>query len=74
VFGVMSNQVLVAVPFFVFMGTVLERTKLAEDLLHTIGQLFGRRRGGLAFAVVFVGTLLAAATGVSSGRRSSRWA
>ncbi|MEZ6017674.1 MAG: TRAP transporter large permease subunit [Planctomycetota bacterium] len=64
VFGVMSNQVLLAVPFFVFMGTILERTKLAEDLLHTIGQLFGRRRGGLAFAVVFVGTLLAAATGV----------
>jgi tripartite ATP-independent transporter DctM subunit len=64
VFGVMSNQVLVAVPFFVFMGTILERTRLAEDLLHTIGQLFGRRRGGLAFAVVFVGTLLAAATGV----------
>jgi len=64
VFGVMSNQVLLAVPFFVFMGNVLERTRLAEDLLHTIGQLFGRRRGGLAFAVVFVGTLLAAATGV----------
>ena len=64
VFGVMSNQVLLAVPFFVFMGALLERTRLAEDLLHTIGQLFGRRRGGLAFAVVFVGALLAAATGV----------
>ena len=63
-FGVMSNPVLLAVPFFVFMGIVLERTRLAEDLLHTIGQLFGRRRGGLALAVVFVGALLAAATGV----------
>ncbi|HLU64759.1 MAG TPA: TRAP transporter large permease subunit [Kofleriaceae bacterium] len=64
VFGVMSNYVLLAVPFFIFMGTVLERAKLAEDLLHTIGKLFGPVRGGLAFAVVFVGALLAAATGV----------
>jgi tripartite ATP-independent transporter DctM subunit len=64
VFGVMSNQVLLAVPFFVFMGTVLERSKLAEDLLKTIGLLFGPLRGGLALAVVFVGALLAAATGV----------
>lgn len=64
VFGIMSNYVLLAVPFFIFMGTMLEKAKLAEDLLKTIGQLFGPLRGGLALAVVFVGTLLAAATGV----------
>ncbi|HRV80700.1 MAG: TRAP transporter large permease subunit [Planctomycetes bacterium] len=64
VFGIMSNQVLLAVPFFIFMGTLLQRSKLAEDLLHTIGLLFGPVRGGLALAVVFVGCLLAAATGV----------
>jgi tripartite ATP-independent transporter DctM subunit len=64
IFGVMSNYVLLAVPFFVFMGTMLEKSKLAEDLLKTIGLLFGRVRGGLAIAVVFVGALLAAATGV----------
>jgi tripartite ATP-independent transporter DctM subunit len=63
-FGILSNQVLLAVPFFIFMGTVLERSKLAEDLLQTIGQLFGPVRGGLALAVVAVGALLAAATGV----------
>ncbi len=64
VFGFMSNYVLLAVPFFILMGTVLEKGRLAEDLLKTIGALFGRMRGGLAFAVVLVGTLLAAATGV----------
>ena len=64
VFGIMSNYVLLAVPFFIFMGTVLEKTKLAEDLLKTIGMLFGPLRGGLALGVVLVGTLLAAATGV----------
>ena len=64
VFGVMSNYVLLAVPFFIFMGTMLEKSKLAEDLLKTIGMLFGPLRGGLALAVVFVGALLAAATGV----------
>ena len=64
IFGIMSNYVLLAVPFFIFMGTLLERSKLAEDLLTTIGQLFGRLRGGLAVAVVLVGALLAAATGV----------
>lgn len=63
-FGFMSNYVLLAVPFFIFMGTLLEKTRLAEDLLTTIGSLFGPMRGGLALAVVFVGTLLAAATGV----------
>jgi len=64
IFGVMSNYVLLAVPFFIFMGTMLEKSRLAEDLLKTIGVLFGRMRGGLALAVVFVGALLAAATGV----------
>ena len=64
IFGIMSNYVLLAVPFFIFMGIVLERARLAEDLLTTIGKLFGALRGGLAFGVVFVGTLLAAATGV----------
>ncbi len=64
IFGVMSNYVLLAVPFFIFMGTMLEKSRLAEDLLETIGLLFGPVRGGLALAVVFVGTLLAAATGV----------
>jgi len=64
IFGVMSNYVLLAVPFFIFMGTMLEKSRLAEDLLKTIGMLFGPLRGGLALAVVFVGALLAAATGV----------
>ena len=64
VYGIMSNDVLLAVPFFTFMGLVLERSGMAEDLLDTIGQLFGTVRGGLAYAVVFVGALLAATTGV----------
>ncbi|WP_103018994.1 TRAP transporter large permease [Salinibacter altiplanensis] len=64
IFGVMSNFILLAVPFFIFMGTMLEKSRLAADLLTTIGQLFGGMRGGLAIAVVFVGALLAAATGV----------
>ena len=64
IFGVMSNQVLLAVPFFIFMGLVLEKARLAEDLLTTIGTLFGRLRGGLALGVVLVGAMLAAATGV----------
>jgi len=64
VFGVMSNDTLLAVPFFTFMGLILERSGMAEDLLDTIGQLFGPLRGGLAYAVVFVGALLAATTGV----------
>jgi TRAP-type mannitol/chloroaromatic compound transport system permease large subunit len=64
VFGVMSNDTLLAVPFFTFMGLILERSGMAEDLLDTIGQLFGPFRGGLAYAVVFVGALLAATTGV----------
>ncbi len=63
-FGTMSNYTLLAVPFFIFMGTVLEKSRLAEQLLETIGVLFGRFRGGLALGVIFVGALLAAATGV----------
>jgi tripartite ATP-independent transporter DctM subunit len=64
IYGVMSNDTLLAIPFFTFMGLVLERSGMAEDLLDTIGQLFGTIRGGLAYAVVFVGALLAATTGV----------
>ncbi|MDE2227961.1 MAG: TRAP transporter large permease subunit [Alphaproteobacteria bacterium] len=64
VFGIMSNDTLLAIPFFTFMGLILERSGMAEDLLDTIGQMFGRIRGGLAYAVIFVGALLAATTGV----------
>ncbi len=64
IWGVMSNDTLLAIPFFTFMGLVMERSGMAEDLLDTIGQLFGSVRGGLAFAVIFVGALLAATTGV----------
>ncbi|GMR12656.1 MAG: TRAP transporter large permease subunit [Gemmatimonadota bacterium] len=63
-FGTMSNYTLLAVPFFIFLGTILEKSRLAEDLLETIGILFGRFSGGLAIGVIFVGALLAAATGV----------
>jgi TRAP-type mannitol/chloroaromatic compound transport system permease large subunit len=63
-FGIMKNDTLLAVPFFTFMGLILERSRMAEDLLDTIGQLFGPLRGGLAFAVIFVGAMLAATTGV----------
>lgn len=62
--GVMSNETLLAIPFFTFMGIVLEKSGMAEDLLDTIGQLFGPVRGGLAYAVIIVGALLAATTGV----------
>src|SRR5438132_3657700 len=64
IWGVMSNDTLLCVPFFTFMGLILERSGMAEDLLDTIGQLFGPLRGGLAYAVIFVGALLAATTGV----------
>jgi TRAP-type mannitol/chloroaromatic compound transport system permease large subunit len=64
IYQTMGNEVLLAVPFFTFMGLVLERSGMAEDLLDTIGQLFGTVRGGLAYAVIFVGALLAATTGV----------
>ena len=64
IFGIMANDTLLAVPFFTFMGLVLERSGMAEDLLDTVGQLFGPVRGGLAYAVVLVGALLAATTGI----------
>jgi TRAP-type mannitol/chloroaromatic compound transport system permease large subunit len=62
--GIMNNDTLLAIPFFTFMGLILERSGMAEDLLDTIGQLFGPIRGGLAYAVIFVGAMLAATTGV----------
>jgi tripartite ATP-independent transporter DctM subunit len=64
VFQTMANETLLAIPFFTFMGLILERSGMAEDLLDTIGQLFGTVRGGLGYAVIFVGALLAATTGV----------
>ncbi|MGB9988169.1 TRAP transporter large permease [Massilia sp. SM-13] len=64
IFGIMANDTLLAIPFFTFMGLILERSGMAEDLLDTIGQLFGPIRGGVAYAVIFVGALLAATTGV----------
>jgi tripartite ATP-independent transporter DctM subunit len=64
IFGVMSNEVLVAVPLFVFMGVTLERSRIAEDLLETLGLLFGRMRGGLGLSVIAVGAVLAASTGI----------
>jgi tripartite ATP-independent transporter DctM subunit len=60
----MTNETLLAIPFFTLMGLILERSGMAEDLIDTIGQLFGPIRGGLAYAVIFVGALLAATTGV----------
>ena len=64
VFGIMSNSTLLAIPFFTFMGLILEKSGMAEELLDSLGQLFGPIRGGLAYAVIFVGALLAATTGV----------
>jgi len=66
IFGIISNDTLLAIPFFTFMGLILERSGMAEDLLETIGQLFGPIRGGLAIAVVLVGAMLGATTGVVS--------
>ncbi len=64
IFGVMTNEVLIAVPLFVFMGVMLERSKVAEELLDTMGALFGRMSGGLGISVCVVGALLAASTGI----------
>ncbi len=64
IFGIMQNETLLAIPFFTFMGLILERSGMAEDLLDTVGQLFGPIRGGLAVAVILVGAMLAATTGV----------
>src|SRR5690554_1032814 len=66
IFGIVANDTLLAVPFFTLMGLILERSGMAEDLLETVGQLFGPIRGGLAIAVVVVGAMLAATTGVVS--------
>jgi TRAP-type mannitol/chloroaromatic compound transport system permease large subunit len=63
-FGIMRNETLMAIPFFTLMGLILEKSQLAEELLEAVSQLFGRLRGGLAFAVIIVGALLAATTGV----------
>jgi len=64
VFGIMQNDTLLAIPFFTFMGILLEKSGMAEDLLETVGQVFGPVRGGIAIAVILVGALLAATTGV----------
>ena len=64
VFGLLSNQVLIAIPLFVLMGAVLEKSRIAEELLDTMGRLFGQTRGGLGISVVLVGALLAASTGI----------
>ena len=64
IFGIMSNETLVAVPLFVFMGVMLERAQIAEQLLDTLARLFGRVRGGLGISVTLVGMLLAASTGI----------
>lgn len=64
IFGIMQNDTLLAIPFFTFMGIILEKSGMAEDLLETVGQVFGPLRGGLAVAVILVGALLAATTGV----------
>src|SRR3954447_12765564 len=64
IFGVMTNTVLIAIPLFIFMGVMLERSRIAEDLLETMGRLFGGLPGGLGISVVLVGVLLAAAKGV----------
>src|SRR5271157_1620 len=64
IYGVMTNEVLLAIPLFIFMGVMLERSRIAERLLEAMGRLFGSWRGGLAISVTLVGVLLAAAKGV----------
>ena len=64
IFGIMGNQTLIAIPLFIFMGVMLERSKISEDLLDTMGMLFGKVRGGLGISVCIVGALLAASTGI----------
>ena len=64
IFGVITNEVLLAIPLFVFMGVMLEQSRIAEQLLERMGRLFGSLRGGLAYSVVIVGALLAASTGI----------
>ena len=64
IYGIMTNTTLIAVPLFVFMGVMLEKSRLAEDLLSNMAKAFGRQKGGLAYAVIIVGMLLAASTGI----------
>lgn len=64
IFGIMGNQTLIAIPLFIFMGVMLERSKISEELLDTMGMLFGKLRGGLGISVCIVGALLAASTGI----------
>ena len=64
IFGIMNNDLLIAVPLFIFMGVMLERAKIAEELLHTMGRLFGSLKSGLGISVMLVGTVLAASTGI----------
>jgi len=64
IYGVMTNEVLLAIPLFIFMGVMLEQSRIAENLLERMGRLFGRLRGGLGYSVVLVGALLAASTGI----------
>lgn len=69
-YGIMTNETLIAVPLFIFMGVTLERSKVAEQLLETMSELFGALRGGLAYSVIVVGMLLAASTGIVGATRS----
>src|SRR3989339_711627 len=64
IYGIMGNQTLIAVPLFIFMGVMLERSKISEDLLETLGLLFGKVRGGIGVSICLVGALLAASTGI----------
>ena len=64
IFGTMTNELLVAVPLFIFMGMILEKSKIAEELLETLASLFGKLKGGLGYSVIIVGTLFAASTGI----------
>ncbi|HEX5738183.1 MAG TPA: TRAP transporter large permease subunit, partial [Hydrogenophaga sp.] len=67
-FGILSNDLLLAIPFFTLMGAILEKCGLAEDLLESMGQLFGTRRGGLGYSVIVVGFILGAITGTVAGQ------
>lgn len=74
VFGIMTNDVLIAIPLFVFMGVVLEKSRIAEDLLETAGRMFGGLRGGLGISVVLGSAPCWQPPRASSARRSWRWA
>ncbi len=68
VFGILSNELLLAIPFFTLMGSILEKCGLAEDMLDSMGQLFGPARGGLGYSVIIVGFILGAITGTVAGQ------